>query len=106
MLESHSLQYIVRGIGLLQSVADIGDVVLKSEKGIPILVSDVAAIRSGHAARQGASFKDGKEEAVGGIVMMLRGSNSREVVQQIDELVGQDQQGKGSASRLEDPALL
>ncbi len=73
VLESHSLQYIVRGIGLLQSLEDIGEVVLKSEKGIPILVSDVAAIRSGHAARQGASFKDGKEEAVGGIVMMLRG---------------------------------
>jgi len=87
VLQRHAQQYLVRGIGLLQSVEDIGAVVLRSEKGTPVLMRDVAEIRSGQAVRQGASVKDGKEEAVGGIVMMLRGSNSREVVRRIEEQV-------------------
>jgi len=87
VLQRHAQQYLVRGIGLFQSVADIGAVVLRSEKGTPILLRDVADIFAGQAVRQGASVKDGKGEAVGGIVMMLRGANSREVVRRIEEKV-------------------
>jgi cobalt-zinc-cadmium resistance protein CzcA len=89
VLQRHSQQYLVRGIGLLQSVEDIGSVILKSEGGTPVLLGDVADVRVGQAVRQGASVKDGKEEVVGGIVMMLRGSNSREVVRQIEERVAE-----------------
>ena len=89
VLQRHSQQYLIRGIGLLQSVEDIGSVILKSEGGTPVLLSDVADVRVGQAVRQGASVKDGKEEVVGGIVMMLRGSNSREVVRQIEERVAE-----------------
>jgi heavy metal efflux system protein len=87
ILQSHAQQYLVRGIGLFQSMDDIRAVVLRSEKGTPVLMRDVADIISGQAVRQGASVKDGKEEAVGGIVMMLRGANSREVVRRIEEQV-------------------
>ena len=89
VLQRHSQQYLIRGIGLLQSVEDIGSVILKSEGGTPVLLGDVADVRVGQAVRQGASVKDGKEEVVGGIVMMLRGSNSREVVRQIEERVAE-----------------
>jgi cobalt-zinc-cadmium resistance protein CzcA len=89
VLQRHSQQYLIRGIGLLQSVEDIDSIILKSEGGTPVLLGDVADVRVGQAVRQGASVKDGKEEVVGGIVMMLRGSNSREVVRQIEERVAE-----------------
>jgi cobalt-zinc-cadmium resistance protein CzcA len=89
VLQSQAQQYLVRGIGLLQSVDDIGAIVLRSEKGTPILLRDAADIQVGQAVRQGASVKDGKEEAVGGIVMMLRGANSREVVKAVEERVSE-----------------
>jgi len=87
VLHSHSQQYLIRGIGLLQSVEDINNIILRSEDGTPILVRDVAEARAGQAVRLGASVKDGKGEVVGGIVMMLRGSNSREVVRAVEERV-------------------
>jgi len=89
VLQSQAQQYLVRGIGLLQSVDDIGAIVLRSEKGTPVLLRDAADIRAGQAVRQGASIKDGKEETVGGIVMMLRGANSREVVKAVEERVSE-----------------
>jgi heavy metal efflux system protein len=75
-----SEEYIIRGVGLVRSTADIGSIVLKSAAGTAVYVSDVATVRAGHAVRQGAALKDGRGEAVGGIVLMLRGENSRSVV--------------------------
>jgi cobalt-zinc-cadmium resistance protein CzcA len=87
ILQSHSQQYLVRGIGLLQSADDIGNVVLKSQDGIPVLVRDVGEPRVGQAVRQGGSMKDGLGECVGGVVMMLRGANGRDVVRDVEERV-------------------
>ena len=89
VIQSHSQQSLVRGIGLLQSVSDIGTIVLKSEGGTPVLLRDVADATSGQAVRQGASVKDGKHECVGGVVMMLRGANSREVVTAVEKRVAE-----------------
>jgi len=89
VIQSHSQQSLVRGIGLLQSVSDIGTIVLKSEGGTPVLLRDVAEATSGQAVRQGASVKDGKHECVGGVVMMLRGANSREVVTAVEKRVAE-----------------
>ncbi len=80
IIEHVSEQYLVRGIGLIRSIKDIEDIVVKSHRGTPILVKDVAGVAIGPETRQGALVKDGKGEAVGGIVMMLRGASSREVV--------------------------
>ena len=89
VLQARGQQYLVRGIGLIQSLDDIASVVLRSEKGTPVLVRDVADVRAGQAVRQGASVKDGTSEAVGGIVMMLRGANSREVVRTVEDRVAE-----------------
>lgn len=80
ILEHVSEQYLVRGIGLIRSIKDIEDIVVKSHKGTPIYIKDIASVKIGPETRQGALVKDGKGEAVGGIVMMLRGASSREVV--------------------------
>jgi len=87
MLERGTDQYIVRGVGLIKDVSDIENIVLKSEHGTPTYVRDVAQVKIGEAVRMGAAMKNGKDECVGGIVMMLRGENSRDVVRRVAEKV-------------------
>jgi heavy metal efflux system protein len=89
ILEINSDQYIVRGVGLIKDVSDIENVVLKSYEGTPTCIKDVAQVKIGEAVRMGAAMKNGKDEAVGGIVMMLRGENSREVVRRVEEKVNE-----------------
>jgi cobalt-zinc-cadmium resistance protein CzcA len=76
-------QYLVRGIGLIRSVDDIRNIVLKEEGGTPVFIRDVAEVKIGAAVRVGALIKNGQSEAVGGIVMMLRGGNAKEVVSRV-----------------------
>ena len=87
ILERNSDQYIVRGVGLLKNISDMETIVLKSQGGTPTYLKDVAEVRIGEAVRMGAAMKNGKDEAVGGIVMMLRGANSRDVVRLVEEKV-------------------
>ncbi|MCU7500972.1 MAG: efflux RND transporter permease subunit [Bacteroidota bacterium] len=87
ILDRYSEEYIVRGVGLIKSDEDIRNIVLKSSGGTPVFVRDVADIKVGEAVRQGASLKNGAGEIVGGIVMMLKGENSREVVERVEEKV-------------------
>jgi heavy metal efflux system protein len=89
ILEKHSDQYIVRGVGLIKDTTDIENIVLKTYHGTPTYVKDVAEVKVGEAVRQGAAMINGKDEAVGGIVMMLRGENSREVVKRVKEKVSE-----------------
>ena len=87
VLDRFDEQYIVRGVGLLKSQDDIGNIVLTAHAGTPVFVRDVADVQVGEAVRQGAAFLNGEKEAVGGIVMMLRGENGRAVVQLVKEKV-------------------
>ena len=87
ILERNSDQYIVRGIGLIKSISDIENIVLKSHEGTPTYIRNVADVKIGEAVRMGASMKNGVDESVGGIVMMLRGENSRDVVERVKEKV-------------------
>jgi cobalt-zinc-cadmium resistance protein CzcA len=75
--------YFIRGIGLISSLEDVGKIVVKSTAGIPTLVKDVALVRFGSAIRYGAVTRNGEGEVVSGIVMMLKGSNSAEVVERV-----------------------
>ncbi len=77
--------YFIRGIGLISSLEDISNTVIKTVNGIPILIRDVAETRIGSAVRYGALTYNGDKEAVGGIVMMLKGENSAEVVNRVKE---------------------
>jgi cobalt-zinc-cadmium resistance protein CzcA len=80
ILEHSSERYIIRGVGLIQSLTDVEDIVVKSHGGTPVYVKDVANIVFGPETRHGAVVKDGNGEAVAGIVMMIKGGSSREVV--------------------------
>ena len=72
--------YFIRSVGLVTSLEDVGKIVVKTDQNIPILVSDVASVAYGSTARYGATTKDGKGEVVSGMVMMLKGENSAEIV--------------------------
>jgi len=66
--------------GLARGIPDIEKIVLKAEKGTPVYLRDVAAIEIGHQTRNGVVTKDGQGEVVCGMVIMLKGSNSKHVV--------------------------
>jgi heavy metal efflux system protein len=87
ILDRFDEQYVVRGIGLLKSEDDLRNIVLTARAGTPVLIRDVADVRIGEAVRQGAALLNGEGEAVGGIVMMLKGENGREVVKRVEEKV-------------------
>ena len=82
-------QYLIRGLGLIQGIGDLGQIVLKEINGTPVYMRDVADIKLGHDVRQGAVIKNGTTEAVGGIVMMMTGGNAKEVVSRIKARVKQ-----------------
>ena len=77
--------YFIRGIGLVSSLDDIRKIVIKTVNGIPVLVQDVANVQLGSAVRYGSITYNGEKEVVGGIVMMLKGSNSAAVVERVKE---------------------
>lgn len=81
--------YFIRGIGMVNGMDDIQKIVVKNQNGIPILVRDVATVQFGSSIRYGATTKDGKGEAVSGMVMMLKGANSAEVVGLVKEKMEQ-----------------
>ncbi len=89
VLDRFDEQYIVRGVGLLKSEDDLKNIVLTARAGTPVFVRDVAEVRIGEAVRQGAALMNGEGEAVGGIVMMLRGENGRDVVERVKSKVAE-----------------
>lgn len=89
-IEHGSEQYLLRGIGLVQSAQDIASIVVKTgAEGVPVYVRDVGEVVAGATVRQGAVTADGEGEIVAGIAMMLKGANSRTVVEEIKERIGQ-----------------
>jgi cobalt-zinc-cadmium resistance protein CzcA len=89
ILPLHAEQYLIRGVGLIRTLDDIRNIVLKELDGVPVYVRDVAEVKFGGEVRQGASIKDGYTESVTGIVMMLRGGNAKEIVGRVKEKVAE-----------------
>jgi heavy metal efflux system protein len=83
VLSHYSEQYLIRGVGLIQSLADIENIVLKEQNGVPVFMRDVAEVKLGSEVRVGAVLKNGDTESVGGVVMMMRAGNAKEVVSRV-----------------------
>ena len=69
--------------GLIRDMRDIEGIVLKAEDGSPVYLKDVAEVKLGHQTRNGVVTKDGRGEAVLGMAIMLKGANSKEVVDRV-----------------------
>ncbi len=89
VLPHYAEQYLIRGIGLVKDLDDIRSIVLKEQDGVPVFVRDVAEVTIGHEVRYGALLKNGVTESVGGIVMMIRAGNAKEVVSRIKDRVAE-----------------
>ncbi len=87
-----SESFTILGTGVLRNEQDIGSVVLRTNPdGTPLLVRQVGQVRVGSALRHGVITRDGEGEAVTGIVMMLLGANSRDVVHAVKQRVAEIQ---------------
>jgi len=82
-IEHAGEQYNVRGLGRARDEADLGRIVLRAQAGTPVLLREVADIRHGPMPRQGAVTRDGKGEAVSGMVIMLKGENGKNVIERV-----------------------
>ncbi len=80
-------QYLIRGIGLLRSAEDIGEIVLASHNGTPVRIKDIAAVTIGAVPRQGVMGQDADDDAVCGIVLMRKGENPSRVLAAVKERV-------------------
>lgn len=93
ILSLHAEQYLIRGVGLIQTLDDIKNIVLKELNGVPVFVRDVAEVKFGTEVRQGANIKGGYTEVASGIVMMIRGGNAKEIVERVKAKVAEINEG-------------
>ena len=101
VLPQYEEQYLIRGVGLIQHLDDIRAIVLKERNGVPVYMRDVAEVKLGHEVRVGSLIKNGDTEAVGGVVMMMRGGNAKEVVSRIKARVKEINEKKMLPGNLE-----
>lgn len=90
ILPQAAQQFLIRGVGLIRTLDDIGGIVVMEKGGVPVYVRDVADVTIGNEVRQGAVIKGGYTESVSGIVLMTRAGNAKEIVgrvkQRVDEI--------------------
>lgn len=91
-IEKVNQSYFIRGEGKISSVEDIENIVVKNVNGIPVLIKDVAIVRFGSANRFGAITGNGEGEKVLGQIMMLKGADSKEVINAVKERVAEVQE--------------
>jgi len=82
-IEKTNQSYFIRGDGQVKSVEDIEQIVVKNVNSTPILVKNIASVKFGHANRYGAITTNGKGETILGQVMMLKGANSKTVINDV-----------------------
>lgn len=91
-IEKGERAYFIRSEGLLHSLDELKQLCVGyTEQGLPILLAEVAEVRWGHAVRYGALTYNNQGEAVGGIVMMLKGENAAKVIEQVKRRLEQIQ---------------
>lgn len=90
-IEKVNQSYFIRGEGKVKSLEDINNIVVKNSNGLPIYMKNVADVRFGHAIRFGAITGNGEGEKVLGQVMMLKGANSKQVINDVQERVAEIQ---------------
>lgn len=87
IIERGSQAYVVRGIGLLEKVEDIENIIIEDRAGVPILVKNVAEVSISAKPRLGQVGFDDEDDVVQGIVVMLRGENPNEVIANLKDKI-------------------
>ncbi|SIR32497.1 CusA/CzcA family heavy metal efflux RND transporter [Maribacter ulvicola] len=88
-IEKNHQANFIRGEGLARSLEDIKKITVKNLNNVPVTIGDIATVQFGSAIRYGALTQDGEGEVVGGLVMMLKGANSNDVIANVKERMTQ-----------------
>src|SRR5437773_8347339 len=99
VVEANDVEYVVRGIGLIESIKDIENIVLSSMNGIPIYVRNVAAVQLGPEFRRGVLDRAGAD-AVGGVVIIRYGANALQVIDSVKAKIQAMQPGLPKGVRI------
>ena len=87
VIEKNGQAYVVRGIGLLNSIPDIENIIVEYVKDYPVLVKDVAVVKESDMPRVGQVGLDGNDDVIEGIVVQRKGENPSEVLARIKDKV-------------------
>ncbi len=87
VIEKNGQAYVVRGIGLLDNIKDIENIIVDNINGTPILVKNVASVAPSHFPRVGQAGLNNDDDVVEGIVVMRKGENPREVLKNVKEKI-------------------
>ena len=88
VIEESGLEFVVRGLGLVGSVGDLENIMLKESGGTPVYLRDIATVQLGGDFRRGALDVNG-QEVVGGVVVMRNGENSLAVIRRVKDKISQ-----------------
>jgi len=91
VLEMSGADYMVRGLGYIHSVADLEQISVATNNGVPVLIRDLGVVSLGPDLREGAAEWNGDGETVGGIVVMRYGQNALSVIEGVKQKLAQIQ---------------
>jgi cobalt-zinc-cadmium resistance protein CzcA len=84
-LERNAEEFVVRSVGLATGIEDLRSIVIRTDDGRPLLLSDLAEVEIGGAVRRGLQTRNGEGEVVAGMVVKLHGSNASTVIRDVEE---------------------
>jgi len=93
VIEMSEIEYMVRGKGYLRGIDDLELLVMKSEKGVPVLLRDIAHVELGPEERRGLTELNGEGEVVSGIVVARYGENALEVIENVKQKIAEISSG-------------
>ena len=100
-IEVNKVEYVIRGLGFLEDLADIEDTAIKVNDHVPISIKNVAHVSIGPALRRGALDKEGAE-AVGGVVVARYGANPLAVIKNVKAKMAEVAPGLPSKAVIDD----
>ncbi len=86
-IEKNGEEAVIRSIGLVQNIKDMENIVIKTVDGKPVYLKNIAKIKIGGAIRRGIQTRNGQGEVVAGMVIKLYGTNSSEVIKNVEEKI-------------------
>ena len=89
VIEKNGQAYVVRGLGLLTSIADIENTIIESNDGNPVLVANIATVHEGSAPRVGQVGLNERDDVVEGIIVMRKGENPSIVLAAVKEKIAE-----------------
>lgn len=91
--QTGGMSYVVRGLGYLKSIRDIGSIAVSGHGDAPVRVQDVADVREAGNIRLGITEENGRGEVAGGIIVMRSGENAKDVIERVKERMRAVEQG-------------